>query len=243
MGYERIKIAIPEWDSINMKNYLDVFWKLGAVPELTGMQDAPGDYDGLLLPGGADVNPLRYGQENTSSIGINDGRDELQLACLRGFVEAGKPVLGICRGLQVINVFFGGTLIQHLASSSRHSREGADEDKVHNNKSMAGSFTTDIYGTEFYTNSSHHQAADRLGEGLQAAMESDDGVVEAMQHESLPIYCVQWHPERMCFARRREDTVDGSRVFMFFLDECKKRRRPSISCTSSSCAPWSSLPL
>ena len=73
-------------------------------------------------------------------------------------------------------------------------------------------------------NSSHHQAVDIPGKGFRTVMQSEDGVTEAMQHESLPIWSVQWHPERMCFGFRREDTADGSGVFRFFLEQCRERK-------------------
>ena len=73
-------------------------------------------------------------------------------------------------------------------------------------------------------NSSHHQAIEHTGKGLRAVMYSGDGVIEAAEHDSLPVWSVQWHPERMCFRHRRDDTVDGSLIFRFFLDQCLAKR-------------------
>ena len=72
-------------------------------------------------------------------------------------------------------------------------------------------------------NSSHHQGVDRPGNGLRVVLRAQDGVIEAMEHETLPVWCVQFHPERMCFKHQRDDTVDGSLLFRFFLDQCKRK--------------------
>ena len=77
-----------------------------------------------------------------------------------------------------------------------------------------------LYGADFFVNSSHHQAVGRPGRGIRIIQRSGDGAAEAIAHESLPILSVQWHPERMCYERRRNDTVDGSRVFLYFKELC-----------------------
>ncbi len=214
------RIAIPETELV-MDNYMYALKMLGARPALVDGRVDLGEFDGLLLPGGADINPSRYGEENAGSEGIDDIRDELQMRTLGYFAEAKRPVLGICRGMQVVNVFFGGTLIQHLDPNSRHSRApGSDQDRVHKIVSAKGSWIASLYGDEFYANSAHHQAVGRLGTGLRAVAVSGDGVVEALVHEMLLVYGVQWHPERMCFSHIRNDTVDGSRVLRFFLEKC-----------------------
>ncbi|MDO4632759.1 MAG: gamma-glutamyl-gamma-aminobutyrate hydrolase family protein [Eubacteriales bacterium] len=183
------------------------------------------NYDGLLIPGGVDIEPSRYGQENQACMDVFPELDELQLQVLDAFVKKGLPVLGICRGHQLINVYFGGTLIQHIDTAARHARKIEDPDKVHRSYTDSESWLGKIYGTEFPHNSAHHQAADRLGEGLVVDSRCvDDEVIEAVHHEVLPIISVQWHPERMCFANAREDTVDGSDVFRYFLELCRKQQ-------------------
>jgi putative glutamine amidotransferase len=225
MEQRKLRIAIPEpW--VVVDNYKNAMHELGAEAEIVEADCRPEDYDGLLLPGGYDINPARYGMENTASMGIDDRRDDLQLTVLDKFVKAGKPVFGTCRGHQLINVYFGGTLIQHLPTSFRHSRdEGSTQDKVHKSSAVPGTFAAELYGTEFVTNSAHHQAADRIGDGLIVAMRAvDDGTVEALYHESKPVWSLQWHPERMCFAHHREDTVDGSLVLAYFLEQCRNHK-------------------
>ena len=211
-GMEPIVISVQSEQAKNrfQQEYLDV------------SEFRIGTYDGLLLPGGGDIAPGRYGQENNGSFMIMEDLDELQLSLLDLFVRARKPVLGICRGHQLINVYFGGTLIQHLATSDRHARLSLeDSDKVHACKAEKGSWLARLYGESFMHNSAHHQAADRLGEDLVIdGVCPSDGVIEALHHESLPVYGVQFHPERMCCSLARDVTVDGLRVFRLFYQVC-----------------------
>ncbi len=215
-------IAIPIPPGTRYQNYFDAVHGLGA--EGVAVTDAGVDaaaFDGLLLPGGVDVDPARYGQENTACEEIDAALDVVQFSALDAFVRMKKPVFGVCRGHQIINVYFGGTLIQDLPQSPRHKwDEVTDEDRVHGSEAVPGSWLEPIYGLSFPVNSAHHQAADRVGEGLIVDQYSDDGIVEAMHHAALPVYSVQWHPERMCFAHARADTVDGSGVLRFFIDLC-----------------------
>ena len=180
------------------------------------------DFDGLLLPGGVDINPARYGQENTASEDINDALDELQLTVLDAFVKARKPVLGICKGHQLINVYFGGTLIQDIPTAPAHSRMGSDVDKRHFVEAGQDSWIAAVYGKRVFTNSSHHQAIGRLGNGLViAAVCPDDQVPEAIIHETIPVFGVQWHPERMCLKYADAELADGLRIFRFFRGICE----------------------
>ena len=131
------------------------------------------------------------------------------------------PVLGICRGMQLINVFFGGSLIQNLDASFRHARRGGDPDRVHDSFARKGSWIEEIYGGHFFHNSAHHQGVKELGDGLVIDSRSAcDGVPEALHHSCLPVYGLQWHPERMCLSLEREDTVNGLPVFQYFCRLC-----------------------
>lgn len=225
MTDEKLRIAIPA-EVQDIKNYLAALRALGAEPVQVTIDCDAAAFDGLLLPGGVDVNPVRYGKENVGCAAISDELDEWQLTVMDRFVKLGKPVLGICRGHQVVNVYFGGTLIQHISSAARHARElGVSVDRAHLTHAEAGSFLAELYGTDFTVNSAHHQATDTVGEGLHAVQYSDDGVVEGAYHESLPVWSVQWHPERMCFARHRSDTVDGSLLLRFFLNKVNEHLR------------------
>lgn len=149
-------------------------------------------WDALLLPGGGDLEPWRYGQENTASRSLEPERDRAELALLEDFTAAGKPVLGVCRGLQTVNVFFGGTLAQDIPGHG--ALEGRD--RLHAVRT-APSALLPFLGEKALVNSAHHQAADRLGSGLRAVQWAADGVVEALCHRRLPVWGVQWHPERL----------------------------------------------
>lgn len=185
------------------------------------------DFDGLLLAGGEDMNPACYGQENTASGTLDPARDEVELALIRLFMEAGKPILGICRGFQVMNVALGGTLHQDVGEAGRRIHtpdwEKAREtgipvgDKAHLTRTAPFSWLGNLYGNVFTVNSAHHQAVDRLADPLLAIQWSmEDGVVEGAFHPNYPYIGVQWHPERMCLEKAREDTVDGLGVFTCF---------------------------
>ena len=175
-------------------------------------------YDGLVLAGGEDIDPALFGQADCGSRGVDRARDEAELALLTAFFEAGKPVLAICRGHQVVNVWLGGDLIQDLNPSLAPFHGGGEADRVHLIKAVEGSLLHRLYGPVFPVNSWHHQGLGRLGRGLSAAARSEGGVVEAVEHETLPLISVQFHPERMAGAKARPDTVDGGSIFRAFLD-------------------------
>jgi putative glutamine amidotransferase len=153
--------------------------------------------DGLVLTGGTDINPARYGQDRAPETGDpDDARDELEMRLLQDALAAGLPVLAICRGMQLMNVACGGTLIQHLTNTDVHivkPREAA----AHFVHVTNGTCLAAIIGEgEHEVNSRHHQAIDRLGDGLIVSAKSPDGVVEAIENpgESF-VLGVQWHPE------------------------------------------------
>ena len=222
-----LRVAIPALSEKGCLNYLDAVAGLGAEGVLIGTEADPAAFDGLLLPGGGDMDPARYHRENAGSKEIDPLLDDIQFAAAERFIRAGIPTLGICRGHQLLNVLFGGTLIQDLPQKEAHAREaGSDVDRVHAVTAAQDGWLEKLYGRHFRVNSSHHQGVDTAGTGLAVDAYSDDGVVEAMHHRSLPVWCVQWHPERMCFAHRREDTVDGSVLLRDFLLRCERRRFP-----------------
>ncbi len=214
------RILIP-WKGKPLVNYINALVNLSADYVITEEIIPINEFDGLLIPGGFDVSPEFYHQEMNGSYaeGMNKQLDELQLYYIDQFVKAHKPILGICRGHQLLNVYFGGTLIQHLPNYEKHSSPDFQDDQVHEVYSDEDNVFTELYGKRFSVNSSHHQAVDILGEGLHIALRCPDGTIEAMYHEQLPIISVQFHPERMCFEKNRDDTIDGSVIINYFLTE------------------------
>ena len=176
----------------------------------------PEECAGLILSGGGDVDPALYGEENSACFGIDRERDAAEFRLIEAYLRAGKPILGICRGQQLLNVYFGGSLIQHLPTAERHvpSRTG---DNAHSTGAQPGSFLAGLYGEAFPVNSAHHQAVGVLAGELTALQWAEDGVIEACRHRSLPVFSVQWHPERMCLRHARADTVDGLKLFRWFV--------------------------
>ncbi len=156
--------------------------------------------DGLLLTGGTDLNPARYGATpHPAAEPPDDERDEQEAALLQQALDARLPVLAICRGLQLLNVAHGGTLIQHLDNTAVHVVRGNDLAlPAHEIMVAADTRLAAILGAGVHAvNSRHHQAVERVGAGLSVtARSAPDGVVEALEREDLPFaVAVQWHPE------------------------------------------------
>ncbi len=152
----------------------------------------------LILPGGGDITPAFFGQQNHGSYNIDTELDIIQFQTLSHFIAEKKPVLGICKGLQLINVHLGGTVTQNLDTADTHKWTGQDQ---HHHVYHSGLDRTDffyqLYGSATMVNSAHHQAADRLGTDLVTVCRAGDNVIEGIMHNSLPVIAVQWHPERM----------------------------------------------
>lgn len=158
---------------------------------------------GLLLPGGGDIH------------GQLPPREEQMIA---RFVERGLPVLGICRGMQAINVWFGGTLHRHIPGHQQ-----PEGDMVH--ESRAVGLAAQLLGSSPQVNSNHHQAVAVLGRELEAVQWATDDTVEAIIHRNLPVWGVQWHPERQSFHLRRSDAADAAPVFRFFLSQIEEPKK------------------
>ncbi|MFF0145585.1 putative glutamine amidotransferase [Amycolatopsis sulphurea] len=154
--------------------------------------------DGLVLTGGADVDPGRYGQQPHQSTYIRPERDAFEAGLFAAARALGKPVLGVCRGLQVINVALGGTLSQHLPESlGSAAHQPARATFGTNTVALkAGTRVAAILGAEAKVRCYHHQGIDRLGDGLVAAGHTADGVVEAAELPGGFVLGVQWHPEQ-----------------------------------------------
>lgn len=176
---------------------------------------------GLVLCGGGDLDYTLYDREDRGSQPPDRDRDRAELALFHAFYQAGKPILGICRGMQLINAALGGTLIQDLSAEQRLFHGGGKADRVHPVRAEENSVLGRLYGPLFLVNSSHHQAVDRLGRGLRATAWTESGFAEAIELPGYPLLGVQFHPERMAFAHHRLDTVDGALLFHWFWNICQ----------------------
>ena len=185
--------------------------------------------DGLVLQGGADVSPRSYGQESARPEWEGDRlRDEYEISLLRAFIDEGKPVLGICRGAQLINVAFGGTLWQDLTALVPGTLNHYDSDKYDENfhgiRLEPDSELAKLYPNAdgLLVNSIHHQAVRDLGQELNVeARAEDDGVVEALRWTGGSyVFAMQWHPE---FHAGREGLLDCTPILEGFLREARRR--------------------
>lgn len=163
--------------------------------------------NGVLFTGGVDIHPSRYSIDSPSDypnapLKFLPERDTFELAVLEMCVQSKIPVLGICRGLQLINVFFGGTLLLDIGEAGclAHKKE-LDKDKIHKVDIIANSNFKKIVNLESgFTNSAHHQVIDVLANDLNAVAISEDKFIEAIEYKTLKeqfLMAVQWHPERM----------------------------------------------
>jgi putative glutamine amidotransferase len=179
--------------------YIKAVDRAGGLPVLVPpLEDATPLFerlDGLLLPGGADVDPVFYGEPMNGTVSPNPELDRLELDAARWAVQHELPMLGICRGQQVVNVALGGSLVQHMEG---HAPEGA-RDWLHHGFRVApeSQLAAVLGGTSFEVNSHHHQAVKELGEGLVAVAWADDGTIEGVERASDDgwLLAVQFHPE------------------------------------------------
>ncbi len=208
---------------------------LGADAEVSRRRVSVREYaevlDGLVLQGGADVSPRTYGQDPLQAAWAGDPiRDRYEIELIEGFLALGKPVLGICRGCQLLNVAFGGSLVQDLASQRANAKAHVDpalyDEHCHGIEFTAGSELAGLYGPDAVpmVNSIHHQAIDRLGGDLCVeAVSVGDGVIEAIRGMgALKVSGVQWHPE---FHLGREDRLDPEPLMNAFLHDVRERAR------------------
>lgn len=195
--------------------YANAIIASGGIPVVLPYQKAGAEglldrLDGLVLSGGADVEPARFGAGTVhpETYGISPARDQFELDLIHHVLRRDTPVLGICRGIQMLNVALGGTLIQDIASeygadtpvAHRQQMNGiAANQPGHSVTLAAGNLLYDrLGGASLAVNSFHHQAIDRLATGLEAIAVASDGIIEAVEMpERYFVLGVQWHPELM----------------------------------------------
>ncbi len=215
--------------------YMDAVQQAGGTPHLISpdldqeaLDALVACLDGILLAGGEDVDPVLYGQEPHPALGrVDRVRDDLELPLARLALDRGLPILGICRGIQVLNVATGGTLYQDLPSQRPGSLAHGcfqphfpPDHLAHEVALVSGSLLARILGQEVLpVNSRHHQGVDRLGDGWQAVAHAPDGLVEAIEAPGHPFALgVQWHPENLLRL-----PAHGLRLFTALVAACGAR--------------------
>jgi putative glutamine amidotransferase len=219
-GDEMKKVRLLLSGNKNLQYYVDAVEAAGGEATAKYLPEVDTGYDGLILCGGNDINPQYYQEALCGAVDLDNTRDEAEFALLKAYLDAGKPVLGICRGHQLINVFFGGSLHQDLPNAAMHTNR-EDHYLVHQIETEEGSVLGTLYGPCMMVNSCHHQAVKKLGDGLRATAWWNGQCVEAFEHNCLPVLGVQWHPERMCAGQKRQDAADGLPVFQYFIGLCE----------------------
>ena len=189
-------------------------YKLGPAPDVSNL-------DGLLLTGGGDVDPLLYASPDTGDgvRGVDRPRDEFEIEIIKKTLDADLPILGVCRGMQMMNVALGGSLHVDLQSNGFNDHSGSEDRRIMHALSIEpNSLLSDLAGgIQAEVNSYHHQAIDELGAGLKVVAQSPDGVIEAAEwtaKEGSPfLMLVQWHPER--FAHHENSlSINLARMFL-----------------------------
>lgn len=214
--------------------YMNAVAAGGGIPVMMGSTQLASDYadlaDGLLLTGGESIYPKRYGETfdhlaggepavvRDLRAGCDTARDEMEFTVFEEFYKRKKPIMGICRGHQLVNAAMGGANMLNFPRS--HPVEHCDGIQ-HEVTAEPGSILERLYGTNFMTNSYHRDCAVSVGDGMRITARTADGMIEAIEHISLPIFSVQFHPERM-----RGDTPnpafgpDGTKLFQYFVNLC-----------------------
>ncbi|HWP93668.1 MAG TPA: gamma-glutamyl-gamma-aminobutyrate hydrolase family protein [Thermodesulfobacteriota bacterium] len=181
------------------------------------LRDAVANIDGLLLPGGRDMDPKYYNEEPHPKLRLmSKERTESEMVILDEALKQNIPVLGICGGMQLINVFFGGSLYQDIPSmisSAIVHEKGALHEILVEDGTLLGEIVKE---KNFSTKSYHHQSVKAVGKGLKISARCPDGIIEAIEKEDHFIIGIQWHPER-------EESGTSKRIFRAFIDRCREK--------------------
>jgi putative glutamine amidotransferase len=207
------------------QRYMNAVWHVGGLPvvlpyttDAQTLSEYAEIFDGFLFSGGVDVNPAKYGETVESDlVEIDEIRDEFEEALFKAIYPTGKPILGICRGIQSINVWLGGTLHQHLDG---HRQDVGADQRTHDVIIYEGSMFHKLCGkTSVRVNTFHHQAIKTPAPCLTVDAVSPDGIIEAAHEEGHPfLFAIQSHPE---FYYSKEDDDHSLAIFTAFINACK----------------------
>lgn len=237
MAYKAVIGVIPLYDDEKesiwmLPGYMDAITEAGGIPVILPLKFDEKDAgildslcDGYLFTGGHDVDPAVYGESNRGKCGVfNNDRDNLEKIIFEMARAEDKPILGICRGIQMINALMGGTLYQdiptELSTPTEHHMEPPYDREAHKVKVLENTMLYDIVGKGMLSvNSYHHQAIDRLADGLDTAAFSEDGIIEAVEDRSRKfLLAIQWHPE---FLYKKDEC--SKKIFKTFVEACMKK--------------------
>ena len=216
-----LKILVPKSEDKNVGKFVKRYnatdnpYIIKTVTTSTANGIDPAKYDGLIIPGGKHVHPSFYhAKVKCKKHKFVKSLDRLEIALVKEFVQAKKPVLGICRGCQLINVALGGTLKQDIGKGHYH-------DKNRNTKTKKGTDMRKLYGASVHTLHYHHQAIKKLAKPLKVTMvDAKDGTIEGVQHKTLPVIGIQYHPDRMYVKANPGIRKSGKIVIEYFFDIC-----------------------
>lgn len=221
--------SADEKDYIQRSAYAQAIWNAGGEviflpcnPDKSNVNQVVEILDGFLAPGGKDIDPNLYGEKKISECGkFRLLEDEYDMALIKEVVNHGKPVLGVCRGMQIINVLYGGSLYQDIFTQYSqeiiHTKVQEGEETYHTVMIEEDSYLAKVLGEtkDVLVNTSHHQSVKDVAEGFRVIARAPDGTVEAMENEDASILCVQWHPERM------QDMEMYQMLIKDFVDRCR----------------------
>ena len=241
VGEDGFDAGIGGFHYVINKDYAVCLERLGIVPflayDIRNVEDYVKFADLLCLTGGADIHPgwyREYYRDTLEMEGLSQERDALDFALCRRFIEEKKPILAIGRGLQVVNVALGGTLCRDVCKKTGQNHWISDRIMEKNRKESArmhlvsasgSNFMSEVCGERIWVNSYHRQGIECLGKGFSAAYQAEDGTIEAVFHQSLPILGVQWHPEQPDWENERQIEVFQAFKKWSGLEEKKKGER------------------
>ncbi len=204
--------------------YADAIAAAGAVPVVTA-EHCPDELaivcDGLVLSGGEDIEPELFGETILNdTVVLDTQRSQFEIPLIRAFMKAGKPILAICRGSQILSCLLGGDLYQDLVE--QRGLHHMDKNLRHKVNCAEGSLMHRLFGESVLVNSTHHQAVRDVAPGFWVTALSEEGIVEAYEHSELPIWATQFHPERLTGSWSDGSTPDFSALFEFFVEQVMK---------------------